>query len=75
MSIALEMVARELQQEIKACGFEVNIGSHILVTRDLAMRMKPHETTAYYRKFISDIIKKYQDKKKAEQQARQVSLL
>lgn len=75
MSWALETVARELQSQTAACGIDVKCDSHILVTRDLAIRMKPHQTTAYYRKFIADVIKAHQDKKKAEQQARQVTLL
>lgn len=75
MSWALELVARELATEIRACGIDVKCDAHILVTRDVAIRMQPHKTTDYYRKFITDLIKKHEAKKKAEQQARQVSLL
>lgn len=74
MSWALELVARELGDKIRDCGIEVKCNAHILVTRDLAIRMHPNKTTDYYRKFITDLIKKHEAKKKAEQQARQVSL-
>jgi len=75
MSCALEIVARELQSQTAACGIEVNCAAHILVTRDLAIKMLPGKTTDYYRKYITELIKKHHDKKKAEQAARQITLL
>lgn len=75
MSWALEIVAKELEQQTRAYGIEVKTGSHFLVTRDLAIKMEPNKTTDYYRKFITDLIKQHDDKKKAELAARQISLL
>lgn len=75
MSTALEIVANELAAETRRCGIDVKCDAHILVTPKLAIKMEPYKATDYYRKFIKDLIKQYDDKKKAELAARQISLL
>jgi hypothetical protein len=75
MSWGLELVARELGAEIRACGMDLNVSASVLIRADVALKMPRGKTTDYYRKIIGAEIKKYRDKQKAELEARQITLL
>lgn len=74
MSWGLEVAGKEFEDDLKKWGLKLDVRQGILVTPDVAIKLRLGESSDKYRKILRDAINVEVARKKAKQQAKQASL-